>query len=78
MKKDKNGLVRIQNILENDRMSAGDDFLDLVVSDLKILLNDYFEFRDLPTVKMEKSSDKYKVDFTIYATRIKSIDYIPK
>ena len=78
MKKDKNGLMRIRNILESDRMSVGDDFLELVSTDLKKLLSDYFEFCGLPTVKMEKVNDKYKVDFTIFASRIKSFDYMPK
>ena len=78
MKKDKNGLIRIQNILESDRMSTGDDFLELVILDMKKLLDDYFEFRELPSVKLDKCGDKYRVEFTIFATRLKSFNYIPK
>ena len=78
MKKDKAELMRVQTMIENDRMSTGDSFLELLVVDLKKLLEDYFEFRDLPKVKMEKCGDRYRIEFSIFASRVKVFEYIPK
>lgn len=78
MKKNKNELVRLQTIIENDRMSTGDDFLRLVVSDADKLLKDYFDFRLPPELQITKQGDKYKIELSVIATRIKSFASIPK
>ena len=44
MKKDKNELMRLQTLIENDRLSTGDSFVELIVSDVEKLLKDYFDF----------------------------------
>ena len=38
MKKERNELLRLQTMIENDRISAGDNFLQLVENDLIKLL----------------------------------------
>ena len=77
MKKDKQQLLRVQSLIENDRLSAGGDFFGLVLNDLGRVLNDYFDFNELPVVKIEKLGDKLKVEFSILASRIKSFETLP-
>ena len=77
MKRDKRELLRIQSMIENDRNNMNDNFLDLVVSDLDKLLSDYFEYGGLPTIKIEKCGDRFKVQIEIYSSRIKSFDIVP-
>lgn len=77
MKKDKQQLLRIQSLIENDRLSADESFSELVAGDLGRVLNDYFDFKELPIVKIEKFGDRFKVEFSILASRIKSFESLP-
>ena len=55
MRKRKNEIIRLQSIIENDRINTGDSFGNLVVLDLNNLLKEYFDFKDMPTLNIEKS-----------------------
>ncbi len=78
MKKDKNELLRLQTLIENDRLSTGDSFVELIISDVEKLLKDYFDFRCIPEISLSKLGDKYKVNISVLATRIKNFNSIPK
>lgn len=78
MKKDKKELVRLQALLENDRMKTGDSFFELVSCDVGNVLADYFEFSGEPEIKIEKIGDKYIVNITLISTRVKNFEYVPK
>ncbi len=78
MRKEKKELVRMQSILENDRMKTGENFYELVCNDVGAILSDYFEFSGDPKIKIEKINDRYKVEITIISSRIKSFDNVPK
>lgn len=78
MKKEKKELMRVQSILENDRMNVGDNFIELLVADVGSLLMDYFDFSGLPKIKMEKFGDRYNVEISILASRIKNFNHVPK
>ncbi len=76
--RNKKELMRVQSVIENDRVCAVDGYLDLVISDINNLLTDYFEFNGLPQIKIDKINDRYKVSIEILASRIKSFEIIPK
>ena len=78
MKKDKNELMRLQTLIENDRLSTGDSFVELIVSDVEKLLKDYFDFRLAPEISLSKSGDKYKINISVLAIRIKNFNSVPK
>ncbi len=78
MKKNKKELMRVQSILEVDRMSAGDNFFELVLNDVGALLGEYFHYSGEPKIKIEKFGDRYKVDISILASRIKNFETIPR
>ena len=78
MKREKKEVVRVQSILENDRMSTGDNFIELVVGDVASLMNEYFDFSGVPKLKIEKFGDRYKVEISILASRIKNFEFVPR
>lgn len=78
MKKDKNELIRLQSLIENDRVNTGDDFIGLVISDAEKLLKDYFDFNTPVKLDIIKHGDKYKVQFYCLATRIKNFGIVPR
>lgn len=78
MRKDKRELMRAQTLIENDRISAGDNFIELLKADVDKLLKDYFDFSDSVNVNINKSGDNFKVDLSIIVKRIKAFEYIPK
>ena len=77
MKKNKNELVRVQTMIECDRLNAGDDFIELVERDVGVLFKDYFDFNDTPRLTIEKSNNKLKVEVLVFADRIKNFSKIP-
>lgn len=78
MKKDKNELVRLKSIIENDRFSAGDDFGNLVLNDLNKFMSDYFDLKSAPGMEIAKEGDRFKVCIRFDAYRIKSFSSVPK
>ncbi len=78
MRKDKNQLLRLQTLIESDRISTGDNFGEMLINDITKLLRDYFDFSMSPKLTMEKSRDGYFINFSINATRLKSFANIQK
>ena len=78
MKKNKNQLLRLQTLIENDRITTGENFSEMLVCDVDKLLRDYFDFSLSPTISMEKSNNGYLVNISINALRIKSFANIQK
>ena len=78
MKERKKELLRIQNLIEKDRLKAGDNFEKLIQLDVHKLLSDYFEYRGLPSVIIEKEKGKLKVLIELNPIAIKGFGIIPK
>ncbi|MBE7061996.1 MAG: hypothetical protein E7382_05620 [Clostridiales bacterium] len=78
MKKNKKELIRIQSLLESDRLCAGDNFLELLTVDLTKLLKEYFDFPDVPRINIEKKGSFYELNISLLSTRIRSFDCMPK
>ncbi len=78
MKKEKKELVRVQSIIESDRLSAGDNFEELITIDLHKVLTDYFDYRGTPSIKISKSGNKLNVDISLVAESIKPFGVVPK
>ena len=71
MRKSKNEIIRLQSIIENDRITSGDSFNDLLVSDLNNLLREYFDFKNMPTLRIERNGVDFIVEINLNASRIK-------
>ena len=77
MKKKNLELMRVQNVIENDRLSLGDGFEKLFINDLTKLLNDYFEIASPPNFNVNKTSKGYFVNFEFNVQSIKNVNYLP-
>lgn len=77
MKNKKTELERMKRLLEQDRVTTGDTFKELLQTDLIKLLGDYFEFNNGITTEIYKNNDKISVQITFFADRIKSFGYAP-
>lgn len=78
MRKERRELLRLQSIIESDRISVNDDFLSLIESDLNKLLRDYFDFSMAPELKLKVENKGYLFTLTLNASRIKQFVNIPK
>ena len=72
MKKNNNDIVRLQTLIENDRISKSDNFINLVLSDLTLLLRQYFDFKENVELNIEKNGAEFLVQVNLTATRIKN------
>ena len=77
-KNNQNELLRLQSVIENDRLSVGNGFNDLLINDLTKLLKDYFDFSNNIEVEITKSKGEYIVSFSLIASRIKTFNFLPK
>ncbi len=72
MKNNKNEIIRLQSIIENDRISTSDNFNKLLMSDLTDLLKDYFDFKDNLTLNIERNGSCFQIGINLLVTRIKN------
>ena len=78
MRKNDNELLRIQSLIENDRLNTAQNFYDLIISDLHKILSDYFEYRGVPNLKISKCGKNICVEIGLLASAIKNFITIPK
>ena len=77
MKTNKKELARLKALIENDRLNTGDDFYNLVTSDIKKLLSDYFDLSSNPQMEIVKKGDNLIVKMVVTATRLKTFVSLP-
>lgn len=77
MKKGSKELLRIQNVLESDRLNVGKGFEELFTSDLKSLIEDYFDIEKSPILKTEKTKNGYKIIIDFEAKSLKVVNFLP-
>ena len=78
MRKGNNELIRLQTLIEQDRLSGGDNFIDLLKNDLNKLLQDYFCVREDLSVLLEKQGDNLMLKIEAVITKVKNFSSIPK
>lgn len=78
MRKGKGEIVRLQRMIENDRIASGDNFINLVALDSEKLLKEYFDIKDKLNIKIEKMGDECSVFISFKANRIKNFINVQK
>ena len=78
MRKGSRELLRMQNLIENDRLNVGKKFEELFISDLKNLLEDYFEIIKTPTLTSDKTKNGYKIIVEFDAKKVRSVNFLPQ
>ncbi len=71
MKQRNKELIRVQNVIEKDRLNIGEGFTDLFTVDFTKLIGDYFEIQKKPELEIIKDRSGYKVQITFYSNRLK-------
>ncbi len=76
MKVRKSEILRIENIINGDRLCPDDNFKNLLQVDLKKLLSDYFNLSVPPELRVVKGEGNYRVEIFFIAENIKKFKYI--
>ena len=71
MKNKNHELIRVQSVIENDRLSVGGGFNELFKKDLIKLIEDYFDIYKEPELEIQKNKDGIKVSINFLSSRIK-------
>ena len=77
MKKN-NQLLRLKNIILNERADATDEFLNVLNIDLKNFIQQYFYIIDEPKVSIEKDGRVFNVSISFTSTQIKQFSVLPE
>lgn len=72
MRRNKNDIIILQSIIENDRVNSSANFTNLLLSDLNNLLREFFDFKEAPDLNIERSGGSYFVQINFTASRIKN------
>ncbi|MBE5734012.1 MAG: hypothetical protein E7347_03060 [Clostridiales bacterium] len=78
MKRKASEIMRVQNLLEGDRLSGGKEFEEALLFDLTTLLKDYFDIRENIELKIEKENKIYKISIGFNAITIKNFGVLNK
>ena len=71
-------LLRLKTIIKGDRLGVSDSFDDLVISDIKKVLKDYFELKTEPSLSVEEKNGSYFIKVEVVASRIKTFGTVPQ
>lgn len=77
MKGDTKSIVRVENLINNDRIKTNDGFLDLLIVDLNKVMSDYFDYKGYPAVEMEKAGGSFVVSVNLSVSGIKGFKRLP-
>ncbi len=78
MKNKKGEIIRAHSLIESDRLSAGNDFFEILKRDLSVLLKDYFEYNDNLNVCVCKKEGRYEFNLSVKIDRIRPFGILPK
>ncbi len=78
MKKKKNNIARIEEIINSDRLAVTDEFYKLLSQDLEKLLRDYFDFNGSPRVEITKNGSVYAVDISLVVSKLFRFNKLPE
>lgn len=76
MNKQKKELLRINNMINNDRVNVNENFEKLFFRDLSKLLKEYFELKKEPRVNISVISGEYALSIEAVAFSLKKFNDI--
>ena len=78
MKAEKNALMRMETLINSDRMKNSDGFSDILTVDIDRVLKDYFEYKGKPQLEVAKTGNTFSVKITLTANGIRAFSFIPQ
>lgn len=76
--KKKKEIIRINDMIENDRLYLTDNFSVLLSKDIEEVLSDYFDGVSDIKISVEKGVGRYITAIAFNSIRIKTFNSIPK
>ncbi|MBO4251625.1 MAG: hypothetical protein J5911_03070 [Clostridia bacterium] len=77
MKVDKNSIIRIEKMINSDRLKSADGFVDLLTGDIDRVLKDYFDYKGYPAVAVSKNGSSINISISLTAERIRAFSVLP-
>lgn len=78
MKSKKNSVLRMESLINNDRMKHSEGFVDLLTGDVDKVLKDYFDYKGYPSVTVYKNGNIFSVQILLNAEGIRAFSAIPQ
>ena len=78
MKGKKNSVIRVENLINSDRLKHSEEFSELLTGDVNKVLRDYFDYRGVPNVEVMKNGGFFEVKITLIAERIRAFSSLPQ
>ena len=72
-----NELLRMETLINSDRMKNSDDFNELLTADVDRVLRDYFDYKGYPELTVIKNGGAYAVKITLAANGIRAFSSLP-
>lgn len=64
--------LRLETVMERDRLAVTDDFNELLRRDLERVAAEYFELKSPLAVEIKKENGEYRLSFRLRAKRAKN------
>lgn len=77
MKGKKSSVVRIENLINGDRLKHSGEFSELLTGDVDRVLKDYFDYKGYPAIEVLKNGGFFEVKITIVAERLRVFSSLP-
>ena len=78
MKAKKNSVIRMETLINNDRMKNSEGFVDLLTEDVDTVLRDYFDYKGYPDVKVFKNGNFFTIQIALNAENIRAFSVLPQ
>ena len=78
MKRKNDGLMRVENLINNDRLKNGRGFVELLTADCDRVLKDYFEYKGYPKVEISGRGNAFSVSVTVLAEGVRAFSVLPE
>ncbi len=65
--------IRLQSVIDNDRMTFTADIVDLIIKDLSVALSDYFRLTEKPQIEIIKQDNGFSITVKAKADDLRSL-----
>ena len=78
MKGRKSSVIRMENLINGDRLKHSGEFSELLTGDVNKVLKDYFDYKGYPAVEVLKNGGFFEVKITLVAERLRVFSSLPQ
>ena len=68
----------MENLINNDRLKNSVDFTELLSVDINRVLKEYFDYKESPSVEVEKNGNAYSVKISLRADSVRAFSSVPR